>query len=370
DPKRLQRERAAVSESSKTTAANSSKAKQRSSNGSAKLSSKPAPKSPPKEDDDSESAASNLSDRDEMLTEDEEDEPEPKKKHASSNKKQPQGLVAKRLQDDFDNLKRMKDQTIANLKKKLAKLKEQHDTLGGNYNDILAEVKYQREELEDLSERYQKLLASSAGRKKKVAKSEAMIREIKTIVKRMLWRVLKFVGNDQQLMEASIKVMDHLQIKDCTFYEDDSAARANAVENCRGEWIATYGTDVRQSINEQRSYVQAEQKKLALDWQKGSEKHSIPPKDLPTVDEMYQVLLRNLETDDADQSARLKELFDWWLNHVGACAGNTFFSKKIRRTQQVSVARDSQNRLCVPSSTEAMAFLMYENCYPKWIEMH
>jgi hypothetical protein len=65
------------------------------------------------------------------------------------------------------------------------------------------------------------------------------------------------------------------------------------------------------------------------------------------------------------------DLFLWWLDHVGAVAGNTYYPKKIRRTQEVSVAINSaDDKLCVPPSTEAMAFLIYENCYQKWIEMH
>jgi hypothetical protein len=274
------------------------------------------------------------------------------------------------LQQQFDKDFAMTTKSHNDLKKKYEALKKKHASDCGDYDELLDKYEALQRVHKDLQTKYRASLSTCTGKKKKAEKSDITVREINNQVKRIKWRTLKFVGNDDQLLSAATSVLDLLNIKDLMFTKDDDEDRIAEVQANRDEWVALYGTDVRSAVNEQRSYVQAQQKKIAITWLEGSEKLGLDAKPLPTVSEMWQVVLRNIEVEGDEEATRQREiLFDWWTEHVGACAGNTYYSKKIRRTQQLSIAIAPDGKKCVPPSTEAMAFLMYENCHVKWTEM-
>lgn len=263
----------------------------------------------------------------------------------------------------------MASKQYKSLKAKYEKLELTNAKNCNDYNDLVEQFNELTAEHKELLEKYRATLSTSSGKKKSSEeKNEFMVQQIFTCMKRIRWRVVKFVGNDQQLMDCAFGCLDHLNIKEYTHKDGENEEE---IDRKRDEWVALYGTDVRAAINEQRSYVQSEQKKLALARLKGNEKLSIEPQDLPTIEEMWKVVTRDIESDDENVTKKNEELFDWWLDHVGACAGNTYFGKKVRRTQNISTAVNQMDgKLCVPPSTEAMAFLMYENCRQKWIEHH
>jgi hypothetical protein len=49
-----------------------------------------------------------------------------------------------------------------------------------------------------------------------------MLQQINTTTKRIQWRTLKFVGNDQQLIDASLKCLNLLNITAYLHFDDYS----------------------------------------------------------------------------------------------------------------------------------------------------
>lgn len=291
-----------------------------------------------------------------------------RKTAAAAAKQQPAAKVQQQLE-----AKHKKE--MDKVKKDLAVLEEVYGTLYDanakdikDYNKLLEDHKNLQAEFTDLQESYSKILADSAGTSKKDEdKNPAMIREINSIVKRIMWRNNKFLGSDKQLWEISTEVLDELGLDSCTHVAGESKERHREVEVNRNEWLLLYSTNVREAFNEQRSYVQSEMKKIGLAYMLNDGENT---KDLPTFDEMLPIVRREITSEDSDTITRNQELFDFWLELLGACAGQTYYGKKQRRTVCVSTATTKEGKVAVPPSTEAMALVMYDNCHSKWVEMH
>lgn len=284
-------------------------------------------------------------------------------------KQQPAAKVQQELEakhkKELDEVKGQLDE----LEEVYQKLFDSNEQDVKDYNDLLKKYKNLKVQFADLQASYKKILADSAGTSKKDDdKNPAMIREINSIVKRIMWRTNKFLGSDEQLLEVSTEVLDELGLDSCTHVAGESRERYQEVEVNRNEWLLLYSTNVREAFNEQRSYVQSEMKKIALAYQLNDETNF---KDLPTFEEMLPIVRREIMTDDSDTTSRNQELLDFWMELLGACAGTTYYGKKQRRTVCVSTAITSkEGKVAVPPSTEAMALVMYDNCHSKWVEMH
>ena len=120
-------------------------------------------------------------------------------------------------------------------------------------------------------------------------------------------------------------------------------------------------------------FPQGEVKKACLEWMKGDERNGIPPRSIPSVEDMRRVVMREIEDEDKEKEAYLFDLFVWYVdNLLPHCANVTIFGEKIRRQQCVSTAKwsDNPNKLAVTPSTEAMVFLLFDHNHDKWIEFH
>jgi hypothetical protein len=216
---------------------------------------------------------------------------------------------------------------------------------------------------EELVGKYHSALATVGGRKSSsLAKNAGMVMQIKKVTKKKLWRMVKFIGNDAQLMKAARMVLDLLNLKDYLHKEGETDDRKKDIDVRVAEWLALYSTDVRAAINENRSYVQSEMKKIALGWLKQG-------KTLLPFEDFKKIALRDLADRDGNYDETLEEQFDLYLVMVSACAGSATYGDKQRRSDPVSTASFG-NKLAVPPSTEAMVLVMYENCHQKWLNMH
>jgi hypothetical protein len=205
-----------------------------------------------------------------------------------------------------------------------------------------------------------------------------------------LWRPVKFFNGDDMLFKVTLKVLDRYGPNNLRFTDKDEkgSPEYQAKELARQEWISIYSCDLREGLNQQRSYVQAQMKYQALWWQRGKLIEKIPAPstpappggylDLPHPNDMWKVVCRDFEQESdkgKDRQGYLRDLFDWWVaDHVSACAGSKYWSQKAQRTACVSSYmfqdEDGSEKIGVTASTEALAFIMYENCYDKWKEMH
>jgi hypothetical protein len=139
--------------------------------------------------------------------------------------------------------------------------------------------------------------------------------------------------------------------------------RTDNVDDAIEEWLSMYATDVRAAINDQRSYVQSEMKKIALAWLKQGE-------NLLPFDEFKAIALRNVDGDDENPDPKKEKKFDLYLTFLSAVAGSGIFGDKARRTDPVSLCMTAEGKTAVPPSTEAMCLIMYDNCRQKWLNMH
>jgi hypothetical protein len=119
-----------------------------------------------------------------------------------------------------------------------------------------------RQAKEDLRDKYHDILAKQGGQKSTQPKNSGMIMQIKKTTKKKLWRFCKFIVNDKQLQTAANHVLLELKIAHLTHTEGKTMQRTDIVDDAIEEWLAMYATDVQAAINDQRSYVQSEMKKI------------------------------------------------------------------------------------------------------------
>ena len=114
-------------------------------------------------------------------------------------------------------------------------------------------------------------------------------------------------------------------------------------------------------------------KKAALLWQAGNEELGIEGKVLPTPEEMTKIINRDLEDENPAIKERLQDIFDWYVDSLVSCvAGSTYFGERVRRSYPISTAphKDDHTLMAVHPTSEALAYVIYLNCYQKWVEMH
>lgn len=284
----------------------------------------------------------------------------------------PAAQITERTQNNMGVTKK----EVNNLKAKVKELKEAIGDLQADLKEKDDEITEMQCDYDDLATKYQESLASNTGKKVDISeKCAAMISHIKKQTKHRLWRRVKFLGDDDQLLVVTEQVLDMWGPKNLRMPAGGLSSlppdKQTALKIARAEWIQKYAPDIRSATNEQRSYTQSEQKKHALAWMLNDGTNF---RDLPSIEDMYLVLQRKLDDDDPERHAYLKELFEWWVvKHVGSVAGCTHFSHNDRKNHPVSsmlVPDSDKKMLAVPASTEAMAFVMYINCFEKWQHMH
>ena len=257
-----------------------------------------------------------------------------------------------------------KSQAEKRLEKEKRELQAKLDAAEAEKDEAKAKLAGTKSFADELKKRYRTQLAKTGGRgTPNKAKNKGMVMQIKKVTKRFLWKSVKFIGNDKQLQEAAMMVLDRLQIKDLTHTDGESEATAEEIDLKVDDWLATFSPDVRSATNDQRSYVQSEMKKLALQWLKDG-------KELPPASEFIEIAKRNVLKEGGEVDPDKEALFDLYLLFVSAVAGSHTFGEKQRRSEPLSVAVDTTGKLAVPAGTEAMALVMYENCHQKWLNMH
>jgi len=231
-----------------------------------------------------------------------------------------------------------------------------------------AKLAREKQETKRVSAKYVKSLATVGARKdSKVKKNLGMLMQIKKVTKKKVWQLVKFIGNDQQLREAAMMVLKALTMKDYTHVDGEDDTRRIKVDTLVEEWLAVYSTDVRAAINDQRSYVQSEMKRIALTYLKEGMAEG---KTLPTPEEFELIAMRNLDDGHGNDVPDKVEIFDLYLMMVSCCSGTHTYGDKKRRSQLISLATTHEGKLAVPFSTEAMVMVMYQNCHQKWLNMH
>ena len=255
---------------------------------------------------------------------------------------------------------------------KAQKAKEENDNLKKQLADMQKKMKEQQEANQSLQVKYQVAVKSGTGHR-----NDGVVQQIKSVVKRHLWRTVKFLGDEEDEMDVTGKVLDLLNLDNHSPMPIDSDEKKAEKLRRRVDWVATYRKPVREALNDQRSYTQSQQKNVALEYIRNQEPK---PTDkakkeefLPTVDEMTKVVMRDLEHSDKNEQAHLEHLFDWYVTEMlPACAGSKYWPEKLHGQVGVSFhyVNDQEGKYAVPPSTEAMCLVMFENCRNRWINMY
>ena len=283
--------------------------------------------------------------------------------------------------------------TVKDLRKKVREVEQENANLQGRLADVDKEVLSLQEAYDELKLKYDSAIRLATGKKSRKDDPRYNLSQanwISRVTKRDLWRVVKFITGDDMLHKVSVHILDRYGPEKLRFNDDDDVDSKEYKNKVilRQEWLSMYCHDIRESLNGQRSYVQSQQKHQATWWQRGrlDEKAAHPPGhappegflELPSVEDVWKAVMREEDDEDDDSEERktyLRNVLDWWvIGHLGACAGSKYWGAKAHRTECVSthmmIDDDGTEKQGVPPGTEAMAFIMYENCHEKWREIH
>jgi hypothetical protein len=225
-----------------------------------------------------------------------------------------------------------------------------------------------KEEIEDVKDLYDRVMQELILARKKgyEKRNQGYADLVAKKTKRELWRTVKFLSNEATENIATERCLDLMKIREFTLTNDKG--KDLVINQKRSDFVATYRGDCREGINEQRSYVQSQMKKV---FNKTMEREEVPP----SIEDLYKVVTRDIplpsDTDEAQQQEheRLMTIFLWyWDELLPKCAGNIYWRDSIRRHQCISQATH-EGKQCITNSTEGICALMYDNCHDKWDKM-
>ena len=307
--------------------------------------------------------------------------------------KQKAGAMEENADDTSENANVSKPKSTSNFKKEVLQLRKEKLKLDkqatkaandlAEWKELHKEVSDKNEELESdnhtlarkvtsYAKRYKKLEAELAALKDKFSEmagarskeKQCYNTEIADMVakkvKREVWRFIKFINTPEQEKTLCLKTLDKLGLKEYLLTNDP--AKDAVITQKREAFADIYMGHAREALNEQRSYVQSRAKDKAIGWMKDG-------KDLINQRDILRVATRDIPTleEDKEEHERLMGVFAWyWEHYLPAIAGNTYWSKAIRRTSTMTLA-NFKNKHCITVTTEAMAVLIYENCAQKWV---
>lgn len=262
--------------------------------------------------------------------------------------------------------------TLGDLKKARAEVKRltnENSALTKKNTDLKRQNTELNAEITEVKDMYDKVLEElqQAQQKGYNKRNQGYADLVVKKTKRELWRTVKFLSNEKTELAATERCLDLLKIKE--FMLTNDKAKDKVIKAKRADFVGTYNSDCREGINEQRSYVQSQMKKV---FNKAMSNEVVPP----SVEDLYKVVTRDIplpsDTDEAQQEEheRLMAVFLWyWDDLLPKCAGNIYWRDSIRRHQCISIA-NHEGKQCITSSTEAMCALMYDNCREKWEKMY
>ena len=221
-------------------------------------------------------------------------------------------------------------------------------------------------------------------KKKKAGLCAAHVNGINISVKK-LFRTTKFLSNDEQLRTFGDRVMDMMEMDELLHEPDETEDDAQKVEQARNVFFKKHEEVMTHALNEQRNYVQAEMKKVAMQYLRDNKDTNTDQKLWPSEDVEF-ALQRDLsefeENDDdsdkekGEKAAKLTyyhQILDFFVDKmVPTVAGYKLWPQEVCHFEPISFSQipNSGGKLRITAGTEAFALLMYKNCKSKWEAMH
>ena len=201
---------------------------------------------------------------------------------------------------------------------------------------------------------------SKAAKKGPEGTDSAETRLVHSTTKKQLFKICKFVKDNNQLMKATRIVMGLLKLKSLEGLQDEALVVAEET------WIAANMDTVRLGINDHRNYIQNELHKLMFQeiWKAAPERAN----EVPTPKEILQLALRNGLGDKDPNREAMEAKFDfYWDEMMPKVSGHVHWSPTKRHTYLMSYGKqkDKDWNLVSPSD-EAFLVLLWENVFKKW----
>ena len=207
---------------------------------------------------------------------------------------------------------------------------------------------------------------SRGGRARKGRSStSAMENLVYDTAKYELFKEVKFISNDDELMYATRLVMGMLDLKDHKKLSGQKLAEAEA------NWIAEHcDTVVRQAINDWRNYVQGELQKYVKEALQGTDPAAFAR--IPNAKEMFELIMRkglgkkdpNLEVNQVKFDVVCDEL-------MSKVSGYANWSEGKRHHGLMSFHKPPDAKPDDPTyisiSDEAFLVTLWENYYDRWV---
>lgn len=202
--------------------------------------------------------------------------------------------------------------------------------------------------------------SSKSGKSVPAGSASAMHQLVTKKTKEEVYKTTKFIGSEGQLCTVTEHLMKILDL-DC-FENLEGSALIRAQE----QWISNHKDTVRIAINAWRNYQQGELLKVFKEYESNGK-----VADLPTKDEILQIVLRNGMADEDPDHERMRHLFDlYWDELIPKVAGHNKWGPGKRHYKLMMEARvdnDPNKQKLVTSSDEAFLVVLWENCIDRWL---
>ena len=204
-------------------------------------------------------------------------------------------------------------------------------------------------------------LANGSGGGQTTSNLTAMSREVAKTAKKKLWKRCKFIIGEKTLRKGCKYVISQLDLAEFQGLDEE----AYKVEEER--FIAEHKNSVRLAINKQRNYVQQELRDFMMNELKEGRGD-----DYPTVEEMEQLVLRNMLDDKTEEEVlqQYEAKFEKYWNLLAKVANHSSWNPFKRHFFLISsdgwIDEPGPNDTYVTASDEAFLLTIWKNCFNKW----
>ena len=182
---------------------------------------------------------------------------------------------------------------------------------------------------------------------------------IRGAVKSDLWRLCKFLQNDDDQERAAKKLITYAGIANSDGVALDPKSEEPEMMAEVKNWVETYGGLVTSELNQQRCYAVQQMKDACSNYLEQTKNAK-----LPEVAEIEAVVDRTSENDEA---------WFFWFDKIlpKAAANKDHWNLETRLYHKISEALvdNTAKKYHMSASTEAFALVAYEGNRVKWIEL-
>lgn len=214
--------------------------------------------------------------------------------------------------------------------------------------------------------------SSSGGRSKKKQKpvmNDAVSGRVEAVCKSQLWRVSKFIGDDDQVIfacEIVISFIDDFRPK--IIKDDGTPVDKSLKTSAVVDFAKTYGSFIVTTLNSYRSTTQSQVKTAMKEWLA-----TLEPENYPTPEQYLKAVLRiglGMDKDKPSANDFDRDILLWHADIAcPKCAGQDYWTKPqcCEGLMSWQGPKDQHVETYVTPSTEAIDCIYFENLRSKVI---